>query len=88
MSICLTKTVAAEAKYDARILTPSYECGIKSLQIFSVYRMEFAAILYFLRKAQKCIFTIKAPFCEENKGESEGVRVSGGDLKMRSILKH
>ena len=43
---------------------------------------------YFLRKAQKCVFAIKAPFCEENKGESEGVRVSSGDLKMQRILKH
>ena len=44
----------------------------KTLQFSIPSRAEVAAVLYFLRKAQKCIFAIKAPFCEENKGEFEG----------------
>jgi len=45
----------------------------KSPQTFRLLsRNRLWGFCIFLRKAQKCVFAIKAPFCEENKGESEG----------------
>ena len=35
-----------------------------------------------------CIFTVWVPFSRKIYGVSRGVRVSDGDLKMQSILKH
>lgn len=49
---------------------------------------EVAAVLYFLSKGVKLHFYSLGTICEENMRVSRGVRVSGGDLKMRSILKH
>ena len=60
----------------------------KPLQFLSPCRMEVAAVLYFLRKGVKLHFYSLGTICEENMRVSRGVRVSGGDLKMRSILKH
>ena len=56
--------------------------------IFTLARMEIAAVLYFLRKGVKLHFYSLGTIFEENMRVSRGVRVSGGDLKMRSILKH
>ncbi len=50
--------------------------------------MEITAVLYFLKKSVKLRFFSLGTIFEENMRVSRGVRVSGGDLKMRSVLKH
>ena len=50
--------------------------------------MKNAAVLYFLRKSVKLHFYSLGTIFEENMRVSRGARVSGGDLKMQSILKH
>ena len=50
--------------------------------------MKNAAVLYFLRKSVKLHFYSLGTIFEENMRVSRGGRVSGGDLKMQSILKH
>ena len=65
------------------------ECGKnKPLQFSSSCRMEVATVLYFLRKGVKLHFYSLGTIFEENIRVSRGVRVSGGDLKMQSVLKH
>lgn len=61
---------------------------MKTAVFFILARMEITAVLYFLRKGIKLHFYSLGTICEENMRVSRGVRVSGGDLKMRSILKH
>ena len=61
---------------------------MKTVVIFILARMEITAVLYFLRKGVKLHFYSLGTVFEENMRVSRGVRVSGGDLKMQSILKH
>ena len=60
----------------------------KAAVIFILARMEITAVLYFLKKSVKLRFFSLGTIFEENIRVSRGVRVSGGDLKMRSVLKH
>ena len=60
----------------------------KAAVIFIPARMEITAVLYFLKKGVKLRFFSLGTIFEENMRVSRGVRVSGGDLKMRSVLKH
>ncbi len=61
---------------------------MKTAVIFILTRMESTAVLYFLRNGAKLHFYSLGTIFEENMRVSRGVRVSGGDLKMQSILKH
>ena len=60
----------------------------KTAVFFILARMEITAVLYFLKKSVKLRFFSLGTIFEENMRVSRGVRVSGGELKMRSILKH
>lgn len=61
---------------------------MKTAVFFILARMESTAVLYFLRKGVKLHFYSLGTIFEENMRVSRGGRVSGGDLKMQSILKH
>jgi len=61
---------------------------MKTAVIFILARMEITAVLYFLRNGVKLHFYSLGTIFEENIWGSRGVRVSGGDLKMQSVLKH
>ena len=60
----------------------------KAAVIFILTMMEITAVLYFLKKGVKLHFFSLGTIFEENMRVSRGGRVSGGDLKMRSVLKH
>ena len=61
---------------------------VKTVAIFIPAGMEITAVLYFLRNGVKLRFYSLGTIFEENMWVSRGMRVSGGDLKMQSILKH
>ena len=61
---------------------------MKTAVIFVLARMKITTVLYFLRKCIKLHFYSLGTIFEEIMRVSRGVRVSGGDLKMQSILKH
>ena len=73
---------------DTFLHTSNCVAHVKTAVIFIPARMEITAVLYFLRNGVKLRFYSVGAIFEENMWVSRGVRVSGGDLKMQSILKH